>query len=175
LEIIDIIKAKAIPLLEKNIDEIDWKYLSMNQKAIPLLETNFDEIDWKQLSQNPMAMTLLEKNQDKINWGFFCCNTSANIVSILEKNMDKIKDDDWDGLSLDDMHENTIYFLEKNQDKIDWDFLSGNPNIFELDYFALKERCSIYKEELIQVALHPFRIQKYLDLGISFEELDNYI
>jgi len=39
----------------------------------------------------------------------------------------------------------------------------------------LKERCSIYKEELIQIALHPSRIQKYLDIGISLEDLDNFI
>jgi len=39
----------------------------------------------------------------------------------------------------------------------------------------LKKRCSVYKEELIQIALHPKRIQKYLEQGIDFEELDNYI
>jgi len=39
----------------------------------------------------------------------------------------------------------------------------------------LKERCSHYKEELIQKALHPFRIIKYLEQGINLEELDNYI
>ena len=53
--------------------------------------------------------------------------------------------------------------------------LSENKSIFEFDYNALKERCSTYKEELIQVALHPSRIQKLLEQGISFEELDNYI
>ena len=68
-----------------------------------------------------------------------------------------------------------ILLLEKNIDKINWKGLSFNPSIFELDYNVLKKRCSIYKEELIQVALHPSRIQKYLDLGISFEELDNFI
>jgi len=46
---------------------------------------------------------------------------------------------------------------------------------FELDYDALKKRCAIYKEELMQVALHPSRIQKILDSGISFDELDNFI
>jgi hypothetical protein len=44
-----------------------------------------------------------------------------------------------------------------------------------LDYEALKERCDIYKEELIQKAFHPSRIQKYLDMGISIDELDDCI
>jgi len=44
-----------------------------------------------------------------------------------------------------------------------------------LDYEALKERCHIYKEELIQITMHPSRIQKYLDMGISIDELDNCI
>jgi len=42
-------------------------------------------------------------------------------------------------------------------------------------YEALKQRCLIYSEELIQKAMHPSRIQKYLDMGISIDELDNYI
>jgi hypothetical protein len=53
--------------------------------------------------------------------------------------------------------------------------LSGNPSIFELDYNALKKKCAVYKEELIQVALHPSKIQKLLDLGIELEDLDDYI
>jgi hypothetical protein len=39
----------------------------------------------------------------------------------------------------------------------------------------LKERCSIFKEELIKVALHPSRIEKYLKQGIELADLDNYI
>jgi len=50
-------------------------------------------------------------------------------------------------------------------------------SIFELvvDYESLKARCLIYKEELIQKAMHPSRIQKLLDMGISIEELDDCI
>jgi len=65
--------------------------------------------------------------------------------------------------------------LEQNLDKVDWEWLSGNPSIFELDYNALKKRCSVYKEELIIQALKPSRIERYLDMGISIEDLDNYI
>ena len=40
---------------------------------------------------------------------------------------------------------------------------------------GVKERCAIYKEELMQIALHPSRIQKLLDMGISIGELDDCI
>jgi hypothetical protein len=50
-----------------------------------------------------------------------------------------------------------------------------NPSIFELTYDGLKRRCNLYKEELMKVALHPSRIQKYLDIGITMEELENMI
>ena len=54
-------------------------------------------------------------------------------------------------------------------------WLANNFSIFELDYCALEKRCSIFKEELIQVALHPSRIQKLFNKGLSFEELDNIL
>jgi hypothetical protein len=47
--------------------------------------------------------------------------------------------------------------------------------IFELDYDAIGARCAIYKEELMQIALHPSRIENYLAQGISVEELNRFI
>jgi hypothetical protein len=43
----------AIHLLEQNIDNIDWSYLSVNPNAIHLLEKNIDKIEWYWLSTNP--------------------------------------------------------------------------------------------------------------------------
>ena len=128
-----------------NIENINWECLSMNPNAIHLLEKNLDKIFWKYLSGNPNAIHLLEKNPNKINWYWLALNPNA------------------------------IHLLEKNLDKINWDRLSENPSIFELDYETLKERCNIYKEELMQIAMHPSRIQKLLDMGISIDELDDYI
>jgi hypothetical protein len=65
--------------------------------------------------------------------------------------------------------------LEANQDKINWLYLSENPSIFELDYNALKEYSNIYKEELLENALHPSRIQKLINSGIPIGKLDDYI
>ena len=131
--------------MEENKDKIDWKYLSRNTNAIHLLEKNQDKIDWYYLSSNPNAIHLLEQNQDKIDWYFLSSNPNA------------------------------IHLLEKNQDKIYWSSLSFNPSIFEIDYGFLKERCDIYKEELIKMALHPHRIMKILENCIDIEDLDNFI
>jgi len=119
--------------------------MSKNINAIHLLEKNQDKIDWEHLSSNPNAIDLLNQNLDRINWE----NLSSN--------------------------PNAIDILEKNKEKIDWKQFSKNPSIFELDYNALKERCNIYKEELMQKVMHPSRIQKYLNLGYDVDEIDNYI
>jgi hypothetical protein len=58
---------------------------------------------------------------------------------------------------------------------LDYENMSVNMPIFELDYDAIKKRCNIYKEELLQIALHPSRIEQYLQQGIPVGELDNYI
>ena len=60
--------------------------------------------------------------------------------------------------------------LENHPKKIDWVWLSSNPSIFAYDYETMKEKTSLYKEELIQMCLHPKRFSKYLyeynyDLG----------
>jgi hypothetical protein len=104
---------------------------------------------------------------DKINWGWLSSNPNA--IHLLEKNPNKI---DWKVLS---KNPNAIHLLETNPNKIKWGCLSSNPSIFELDYNALKERCSIYKWELLEVVLHPSRIEKYIEMGIEMGELGNYI
>jgi len=77
---------------------------------------------------------------------------------------------------------NAIQLLEANPEKINWHHLSYNPYAIHLieqnldyDYEALTERCNIYKEELIKKTMHPSKIQKYLDMGISIDELDNHL
>ena len=92
------------------------------------------------------------------------------LSNLIEKNQDKLEC--WHLLSA---NPNAVHLLERNQGKIKWDYLSENPSIFEIDYYydELNQRCLIYKEELIQKAFHPSRIQKLLDMGISIEDLDD--
>ena len=148
----------AIPILEKYPNKIHvLSLLNLSSiptpRMIPIIEKNIDKLTlscWMRLSANPCAIPILEKNLDKINW--FSLSRNPNAFHILEKYPEKI---DWQS--------------------IDWDDLSTNHAIFELDYDAIRDRCSVYKEELMQVALHPSRIEQYLAQGISIEQLDNYI
>ena len=143
---------KLRPFVEENIDKINWVKLSFNPNAIYILEKNLDKIDWWALSGNPNAICILEKNIDKIDW-FSLTAYNNNGFKILQNYPDKIS---WQ----------VIY----------WDNLSFDHPIFEIDYKYLEERCNIYKEELMQKALHPKRIEKYLlEYGIIIEQLDNYI
>ena len=127
------------------IDKLNSSNLSSNTNSIDILEKNPYKIDWYNLSSNQNATHLLEKNKDKIDWRLLSSNPNA------------------------------IHLLEQNKDKIVWSEISKNPSIFELDYNSLKTHCNIYKEELIKKALHPDRIMKYLESGIDFEDLDNFI
>ena len=64
----------AIHLLEKNLDKINWEWLSSNPGAIHLLEQNQDKIKWCYLLENPNTIHLFEQNQDKIDWNWLSGN-----------------------------------------------------------------------------------------------------
>jgi hypothetical protein len=46
----------------------------MNPGAIPLIEKNLDKINWTLLSENPAAIHILEQYPEKIYWPNFCKN-----------------------------------------------------------------------------------------------------
>ena len=156
-----------------------WNYLCQNPLAIHIIENNLDKLSkysWQILAKNPNAISIIEKNIDKLEelgWSYLSKNPNA--IKILEKNIDKI---DWFSLS---SNLNGIKILEKYKEKIvnysfiDYENLNVHNDIFKLDYEAIKNRCLIYKEELIAVALQPWRIESYLAQGIELKELDNYI
>ncbi|NBU31514.1 MAG: hypothetical protein EBS41_08475 [Actinobacteria bacterium] len=127
-----------------------------------IIEKNLDKVDWELLSQNKGAIHLLEKNQDKIDWGYLSSNPNA--IGLLERNLDKI---DWVQLS---KNPNAIHLIKNNLDKpIDFEYLSGNPSIFELDYGFLKGRMDIIREELMMKAWHPSRVIKWIEEGFDLE------
>jgi hypothetical protein len=138
------------------MNHCSWQLLARNPNpnAIPIIEENLDKLDnsgWRYLSENPNAIHILEKNLHNISW--YNLSSNKNSIQILEKNVDKI----------------LCYSF------FDYENFSVKAHIFELDYEIIEKRCSIYKEELMQVALHPSRIEKYLEQGISVEDLDKYI
>ena len=129
-------------MIEKNLDKIDWHFLSENVNAVPILEKNLDKIDWYYLSYNINAIFILEKNTDKVNW----TTISSNI--------------------------NALPILEKNQHEIHWNVLCDSPNIFCCDYDYYKKRMDIHREELMKAVFHPKRLKRSLELGYDlFDEL----
>ena len=48
-----------LPWVEKNLDKIDWYYLSGNINAISILEKNLSKVNRKSLSLNTNAISIL--------------------------------------------------------------------------------------------------------------------
>lgn len=81
---------------------------------------------------------------------------------------------------------NSLYYSGQGPAVIDWYLMASNPHLIylmeqnlptpKIEYAALKARCAIYKEQLMQKAMHPDRIKRYIEVfGISPEDLDRYI
>ena len=161
----------ATYLLKKYPEKIDWSRIlyNTNPDAIRIIEQNLDKISsFVYLSDNEIALHIIEKNLDKIkDWIFLSKNKKA--MYILEKNLDKVN---WKTFS---ENEAAIDILLKNLDKVCYNRLSKNPAIFEYDYQGLKERCDIYREELVKKTMHPSRIEKLLEQGIEMEDLELYL
>jgi hypothetical protein len=147
----------AIHIIERYLDKLSlssWQSLASNPNAIPFIEDNlhkFTQQGWRNLCENPNAIPLLKQHIDKIDWFTLCNNRNAHLI--LEEQPGKIK----------------CYSF------IDYENFSTDLPIFEYDYDVIQERCNIYKEELMQIALHPSRIESYLQQGIRVEDLGNYI
>ena len=56
----------------------------MNPQAIPLLEQNLDKVNWCFLSMNPHALNLLEQNPHKIEWYYLSKNEHEREIQLLE-------------------------------------------------------------------------------------------
>jgi hypothetical protein len=49
--------------------------------------------------------------------------------------------------------------------------ISCNPNIFVYDYEKIAKRIWVFNEELIAKALHPKRIQYWIDNGMDIDDI----
>ena len=168
----------AIHLLEKNLGKVSWYSLSSNPNAIHILEENLDKVYWSEVSQNPNAIPLLEKNLDKVDW-YYLAGHNPNAIPLLEKHLDKMTTECWEQLS---SNPNAIHIIEQNLEYMEsyWllcgAYLFENPNIFTIDYNAMKT--NMYKEggiaeELMQNRFHPRNINKFTNWGFpGFDEYD---
>ena len=90
----------------------------MNTNAISILEKNLDKVDWRYLSGNSNAISILEKNQDKVN--FLELYLNSNIYTYdydyYRKRMDLYREE----LMKKVFHPNRlIYYLEIGYDFAD--------------------------------------------------------
>ena len=125
-----------------------------------------DKLDFRNLSRNPndIALQLLQQNPDKINWLYLSSNSNDNALKLLQQNQEKI---DWNCLSKNS-NDNALKLLQQNPEKIDWWCLSSNPKIFERDYIGMSiDRTKIIYQELIEKALHPLRVIKWMEEGFE--------
>lgn len=88
-----------------------------------------------------------------------------------------------DGLIMIDIRENKIHELPYLPESLQQLMISGNPSLQK--YFGktlgqirdavkqriAKERCRIFKEELMMVVWHPRRVEKLVMAGIDFEDM----
>jgi hypothetical protein len=91
---------------------------------------------------------------------YYLENSNPNIIEIINiKLMSKINKSKiaFEILSL---NENAIEILEENNDKINWNNLSLNPSIFELDYEQMRNNNKDIYEELIKEVMKPSKVFK---------------
>ena len=145
----------TIYILKYNLNKFDWSRISYNPVNINMFN-NTENRDFNRLSSYPEAIDLLKNNLDKVNWARLSYNPAA--IDILKDNLDKV---DWRMLSY---NPGAIDILKNNIELVDWSRLSYNPAIFEIDYDKLKNKIEPFKEELMQVTLHPTRLKYYFDV-----------
>jgi len=159
---------KAIQYFLDNPDEIIWEAMSYNLACKPIFEKyGYHHAYWLALSKNPDLIDVLLQNIGLIYWPYFSINTSPKAIEYLKCNPDKI---DWVFLSMNPAAEELIL---ENIDKVDWTTLSKNPIIFEFNIYKSEtvKSTQIYKEELIAMAMHPDRINKYIRAGYSLYDI----
>ena len=171
---------RVIEIIKRNINKVwkdrQWKNLSYNCGAVDLMRENFEKIHWISMSQNNSikAIKLLKENPDKIDWDILNTNVNPEAIKMLRANPEK----------------QNLYYLSGNPSAIElleeyvktrgakWSNicfkeLATNPAIFTLDKEAMKaqinrKRCKSmelqpsFVEELMEKALHPDRMKKYL-------------
>jgi len=166
---------RVIKILLKNPDKIVWSLLSSNSndKIVDLLLKNQDKINWHHFSKNSndKAVKILLENRNNINWNCLSMNSNSKIIKLLNENPNEIN---W-LLFVENTNEDVIEIIRKNRKRIgdvEWNFISNNPKIFELDYITMKKNNELFEEELIKEVMKPKRICKYFEIN-DYDYLDN--
>ncbi len=171
---IELIKEMA----KKDLTKINFTALSINPNAIPILSKHLDKIDWYYLSYNPNAISILMEHPEKISLDNFLRNPNAipHIETIMEKmQIEYLHIYQLKNLTL---NKNSIPLIQKWWDEGKISTKNMKELIFNLQYNTSVFDCCDFKEmskertrliytELISKALHPLRIDKWLQYHIE--------
>lgn len=177
----------AIRIIEQNLDKINWKYFAMNTHpdAIRIIEHNLHRVSldiyWMEdpnymyqvhLSQNSSAFNLLIKIPHLIRFKSALCNRSDIAMAYIEANSTRINDSNIRNLV---QNPNGLSLIEKllkhghiREEAVlnYYSELVMNESFFDVDLDLLemiKARSKIIYSELLEKALHPSRVSKWLD------------
>ena len=123
---------------------------------------------------NQYFFNFIKKHFDK-PWNFYYLSKNPNITwDIVEANPDKL----WNWYGLSKNPNITWDIVEANHDK-DWNWFRISYNTFQKEKEVFELRVKKQKfiqenifEELVKIAMHPKKIEKYLNMGYSIDELD---
>jgi hypothetical protein len=156
--------------LLNNLEKINWFKLSSNNNnnIVELLLNNTSKIEWSQFSsnRNPKAIKYLIKHPEYINWNHFCMNESDEAIEFLNENLDKIDENKYCLLSLNN-NPKVLNILKKIaiEKNIELESLINFSMEYIFDktynYEFLKNRISVFKEELIAFVWNPNRYHKW--------------
>jgi hypothetical protein len=133
---------------------IIWDKLLEHQNFLEILNENFYEIDWKKslklLEEDKNAFRNLKRKFNEINWrelhlswyarGFLHIIIDLNQVKHIHYLVECREKRDFKHLNRD----------LKNRYGINMKMFKNPDNIFEFDYNLMKDRCTIYKDELFK-------------------------
>jgi hypothetical protein len=169
---VDIIEQKLKNDKEDQDESIVWFQLAKNPepRALDIIKKDI-EGEYKEYSCSALRWFCnCEDADDEIGcvcneyqcWSALCCNTNPDAISLIEKNLDKLKDNCWENLSGNPA---AVSLLEKNLDKLDdwcWEEMCSNPcaihilkdNIDKVDWHILSgnvEAVPILQENLEKI------------------------
>ena len=178
-------------IMKQHMDLINWDCFANNTHpdAIRLIEQNLDRVStdiyWMRdpvyiytgtLSQNPSAFHILLENPHFIHFGYLFCNPSALALAYIEANATQIDDSNIvnllgnpNGLSLIEKLLKQGRITQEAVQEVVLDYypeLVMNESFFDvdLDYQEMsKKRTNIIYYELMEKALHPSRVGKWIE------------
>jgi hypothetical protein len=166
---------EAVQLLLEHPEKIAFDCLSENEcpLAFPIMQQNLDKINWHWFCCNPLAVPLLPHFLEKINWPMLSARAKTKEqFDFLRAHLSRI---DWPSLSKNG-HPQATQLLEEHPDKISWRLAISCHNVFETiteyDYRGIRNAREALHAEFHAWAGHPSKMEtKWWDWGFLDSEL----